>query len=355
MSQRNIGRPLVWLSSHVDRPMFRRQIEIFPASLKLIAIAAHDIAIAHCTDEGAHRGPITMSTFRHGLQRTLCLRQVARSQALKPQWQRPIFQTSVKNLSTTIETTTEEKEPTSETKITPPPEEPFQGVRNARPVPVSRSYFSREPNFNDDLVKLSNLLQKYQHLPTLPADQVPVQLWMTLKDYRQVHGEPVKAKPYSQVIAMVRRLHQIHPGVKPREVKQGLRAFVRVIDSRQNAKKVVPLDKFGRALAVGRRKTSTARAWVVEGTGELLVNGKPLHEVFGRIHDRESAIWALRSTQRADKYNVWALVDGGGVTGQAEALTLAIAKAMLIHEPDLKPALRKGEWNYMQLKDCYEC
>ncbi|KAF6845383.1 ribosomal protein S9/S16 [Colletotrichum musicola] len=281
-----------------------------------------------------------MSNIRHGLQQTLCLRQLTRSQSLRPQWQRPSFHTTAKNPST-IETT-EQNEPTPEGKIAPPPEEPFQGVRNARPVPVSPSYFSREPSFNDDLVKLSNLLQKYQHLPTLAPDQVPTQLWKTLKDYRQVHGEPVKAKPYSQIITLVRRLHQIHPGVMPDEVKEGLKPFERMIDSRQNVKKTIPLDKFGRALAVGRRKTSTARAWVVEGTGEMLVNGKPLHEVFGRIHDRESAIWALRSTQRADKYNVWALVDGGGVTGQAEALTLAIAKAMLIHEPDLKQALRKA-------------
>ncbi|TDZ51641.1 37S ribosomal protein S9 [Colletotrichum trifolii] len=230
----------------------------------------------------------------------------------------------------------------NDTNITLPPEEPFRGVENARPVPVSASYFSREPFFNDSFVTLSTLTKRYAHLPLAAPDQASGQQWKSLEEYRQMHGEPVKALPYSQALVMVKRLSQIHYASMPKEVKSALHEFTRNIDPHKNFKKVKPLDKFGRAIGVGRRKTSTARAWVVEGTGEVLINGKPLNEVFGRIHDRESALWALRSTQRTDKYNVWALVEGGGVTGQAEALTLAIAKAMLIHEPDLKPALRKS-------------
>jgi len=128
----------------------------------------------------------------------------------------------------------------------------------------------------------------------------------------------------------------------PVTVKAALDHYKRDIQPQLNEAKPILIDKFGRALAAGRRKSSTARAWVVEGTGEYLVNGKTLAEAFGRIHDRESAIWALKATERVDKYNVWALVEGGGTTGQAEALTLAIAKALLAHEPALKPALRRA-------------
>ena len=81
---------------------------------------------------------------------------------------------------------------------------------------------------------------------------------------------------------------------------------------------------------------------LVEGTGEVIVNGKSLSQAFGRIHDRESAVWALKATSRLDKYNVFAVVQGGGTTGQAEAITLAVAKALLAHEPALKPALRRA-------------
>ncbi|OLN84442.1 37S ribosomal protein S9, mitochondrial [Colletotrichum chlorophyti] len=283
-----------------------------------------------------------MSNLRHGLRQTLCLRQLGKPQFLRAQLQRPSFPAGVRSILTSQPQAQQGTE-VPDTNLTLPPEKPFQGVGHARPVPASPSYFSREPQFNDAYLRLSNLVQKYQHLPTAPPELVPQQLWKSLKGYRQTTGEPIKALPYSRVLTMVKRLHQIYPSMMPGEVKEALEEFKRNIDALKNTAKVVPLDKFGRALGVGRRKTSTARAWVVEGTGEMLVNGKPLNEAFGRIHDRESAIWALRSTARTDKYNVWALVDGGGVTGQAEALTLAIAKAVLIHEPALKPVLRKGK------------
>ena len=53
-------------------------------------------------------------------------------------------------------------------------------------------------------------------------------------------------------------------------------------------------------------------------------------------------MWPLQATQRLDKYNIWAIAKGGGTTGQAEAITLGLAKALMVHEPDLKPALRKA-------------
>jgi small subunit ribosomal protein S9 len=86
---------------------------------------------------------------------------------------------------------------------------------------------------------------------------------------------------------------------------------------------------------------------VVGGRGrEVLVNGKGLNAVFGRIHDRESAIWALKATQRIDKYNVWALVEGG-VNRAGGGVDFGVAKALMVHEPMLKPALRKGESDHV--------
>ncbi len=129
----------------------------------------------------------------------------------------------------------------------------------------------------------------------------------------------------------------------PADVTAAVNEYKKDINPYRNVVKTPHVDKGGRALGVGKRKASSARAYLVEGTGEVLVNGKTLAEAFGRIHDRESAIWALKATDRIDKYNVWALVAGGGTTGQAEALTLAVGKALLAHEPALKPALRRGK------------
>lgn len=214
---------------------------------------------------------------------------------------------------------------------------------HARPVPVSPSYFSRQPEFNDSYLELQKLMRKYAHLPTAPSDQLKKVAFRTLKDYRLNVGEDVKASEYARCMTLVKRLHRIHPSLQPKRVEEAIAKFKRDINPHNHKAKEIPIDKFGRALGVGKRKTSTARAWVVEGTGEVLVNGKSLADAFGRVHDRDSAVWALKQTGRTDKYNVWALVDGGGTTGQAEALAMAVGKALLAHEPALKPALRRGK------------
>lgn len=214
---------------------------------------------------------------------------------------------------------------------------------NARLVPESPSYFTGSPHFIDNLLSLQALLRKYDTLPVVQPAQAPRVTWRTLIEYRNLVGESVRASKYQKIIRVLQRLNLIHPSLLPPDVKRTLDLYKRDINPQLNTPKPIRIDKFGRALAAGRRKSSVARAWVVEGNGEVLVNGKSLSEAFGRIHDRESAIWALKATERIDKYNVWALVEGGGTTGQAEALTLAIAKALLAHEPALKPALRRGE------------
>ncbi|PBP20519.1 37S ribosomal protein s9 [Diplocarpon rosae] len=212
----------------------------------------------------------------------------------------------------------------------------------ARLIPSSPSYFTAQPIFTDDLLILQSLINKYSSLPTLKAGEGPRVAWRSLTEYRNMTGESIKAAKYHKIVEMLQRLNSIHPSLQPRDVKVALKEYKRDINPFQNAKTLPPVDKLGRTLGAGRRKSSTARAWVVEGTGEVLINGKTLAEAFGRIHDRESAIWALKATDRMNKYNVWALVEGGGTTGQAEALTLAVGKALLAQEPALKPALRRA-------------
>lgn len=214
---------------------------------------------------------------------------------------------------------------------------------HARPLPVSPSYFSRQPRFNDSFVQLQAMYRKYGHLPPAPEGQIKRIAWKTLDDFRKYIGEPIKASEFQKAMTIVKHMHRVHPTLLPAVAKEALEIFKRDINPYDNVPKPIPIDKFGRALGVGRRKTSVARAWVVEGTGEVQVNGKSLSEAFGRVHDRESAIFALKATERMDKYNVWALVEGGGTTGQAEALTLAVAKGLMAHEPSLKPTLRRGK------------
>lgn len=172
-----------------------------------------------------------------------------------------------------------------------------------------------------------------------------------MRDFRLSVGEDVKASEYARCMVLVKRLSKIHPRLQTPALREATGKFKRDINPHSHKAKEIPIDKLGRSVGVGKRKTSTARAWVVEGTGEVLVNGKSLADAFGRIHDRESAVWALKATARTDKYNVWALVDGGGTTGQAEALAMAVGKALMAHEPALKPALRRGKWTSLLILD----
>jgi len=217
----------------------------------------------------------------------------------------------------------------------------------ARVVPASPSYFTGKPDFTDNFLHLQSLLRKYQLLPVVAPGQAPRIAWRTLAQYRIRVGEPVKASKYQKIIKLLHRLNHIHPSLMPQEVRDAMEEYKRDVNPYANVPRARTVDHDGRAIGVGRRKSSTARVWLVEGEGEVLVNGKGLNAVFGRIHDRESAIWALKATQRIDKYNVWALVEGGGSTGQAEALTLGVAKALMVHEPMLKPALRRGESDHV--------
>jgi len=141
---------------------------------------------------------------------------------------------------------------------------------------------------------------------------------------------------------VLKRMNMIHPALMPEEVKEAIARYKRNIDPFAVRRRPQIVDEYGRSFGNGRRKASTARVWLVEGEGEVLVNGRNINEAFPRIHDRESAIWALKATGRVDKYNVWALVQGGGLTGQAESITLGLAKALLVHEPALKPVLRRA-------------
>jgi small subunit ribosomal protein S9 len=103
------------------------------------------------------------------------------------------------------------------------------------------------------------------------------------------------------------------------------------------------IDEFGRSKGVGRRKSAVARVQLIEGDGQIIVNGKPLTAAFPRLHDRESVIWPLKITDRMEKYNAFVVASGGGSTGQAESITLGMANALIVHEPALKPILRMGK------------
>ena len=92
----------------------------------------------------------------------------------------------------------------------------------------------------------------------------------------------------------------------------------------------------------GRRKTSAARVFLRKGKGEITVNGKTLDQFFGRETSRMIVRQPLELTQSADKFDIKVTVAGGGITGQAGAIRLGIARALIEYDESLKSPLRKA-------------
>jgi small subunit ribosomal protein S9 len=94
--------------------------------------------------------------------------------------------------------------------------------------------------------------------------------------------------------------------------------------------------------AVGRRKTSTARVIVRPGTGNWSVNGRSLENYFPRMLHRKRIQEAFEVSDVAGEFDVIARVRGGGITGQADALRLAVARAIVERDEEARSPLRRG-------------
>jgi small subunit ribosomal protein S9 len=91
---------------------------------------------------------------------------------------------------------------------------------------------------------------------------------------------------------------------------------------------------------IGRRKTSVARVRIKSGSGKILVNNRPVEEFFRNIRDLETARSALKVANMMTTWDVWVNVNGGGTTGQADAVRLGVARALLKAVPETSAALR---------------
>jgi small subunit ribosomal protein S9 len=95
--------------------------------------------------------------------------------------------------------------------------------------------------------------------------------------------------------------------------------------------------------AIGRRKESTARVRVASGSGTFTVNDKEAGTYFPRVGDLQDVLRAFNAVgQDANKYDITVKVNGGGVTGQTEAVRLGLARALILLNGDWSPALRKN-------------
>jgi small subunit ribosomal protein S9 len=92
----------------------------------------------------------------------------------------------------------------------------------------------------------------------------------------------------------------------------------------------------------GRRKSSTARVFLKPGSGEFELRGSTLEKRFPSEALRMRIKTPLEVTEAVEKFDILATAKGGGTTGQADALRLGIARALLAYDPELRPVLKKA-------------
>lgn len=96
-------------------------------------------------------------------------------------------------------------------------------------------------------------------------------------------------------------------------------------------------------IKVGRRKAAIARASIKAGSGEITINGKPYTNYFALGYMQSKVDAPLRLSDSADKFDVEVNVFGGGIKGQAEAIALAISRALVADNEEKRPVLKKAK------------
>ena len=94
--------------------------------------------------------------------------------------------------------------------------------------------------------------------------------------------------------------------------------------------------------ATGRRKTAIARTWIKPGSGEIVINNRPMEEYFPIETIRTDMIQPFKITNTFGSYDVKATVVGGGIAGQADAVRHGITRALVIVNPDFRLTLKRA-------------
>ena len=93
---------------------------------------------------------------------------------------------------------------------------------------------------------------------------------------------------------------------------------------------------------IGRRKSSAARIFMRRGTGNIVINGRPLDVYFGRETARMIVRQPLVVAESTDRFDINITVKGGGISGQAGAIRHGLTRALMDYDETLRPALRKA-------------
>lgn len=252
----------------------------------------------------------------------------------------------------------------------------------SRMKPASPSFYTAKPTLVDSIILLEDLARRTKR--ALEQNSVPIDLqataqgvsaarrslvWPKVDELSQKLSIPLKSGQYRHIIARLSALARYRYFVQEYlangrcgeqnralalEVENTLQNFNR-IQGKDDRLSQLPhhasflssssgVDHLGRAYARGRRKESSARVWIVPShnsgdersasagmtmSSSVLINAQPLSEYFTRASDREAILFPLRLLGMMGAFNVFALVRGGGTTGQTGAVAHGLARSLV--------------------------
>ena len=247
--------------------------------------------------------------------------------------------------------------------------------------PPSKTYYTARSAFYDCVENLElainhsrNRLKTLQLLP-LPEFAIKslpplVSVWKTKEDLSTTISSRLSASRHRRLIELLNELNhfrRIAETAGHHDLGYGISDVLEIFERpdkeehlRRGHRKPVEFDEHGRSYTSGKRKTSSARVWMISSehatlakansdpsqtvpVTEVLVNNVPFHKYFTVPSDRERILRPLQLTGLLGAFNVFALVRGGGISGQSGAIAHGVAKALAAHVPDVELILRRGK------------
>ena len=260
--------------------------------------------------------------------------------------------------------------------------------------PQSPSFYTARAGYYDQVIQIQTAISHVRKalttlqllpLPPFARKSLPPlhPVWKPQDEMATDFHSTMTTARYRRVTALLNELNdynRIAHAANCTDLANGIGEIVTMFESgkketyvAQAKRKKVVLDSHGRSYTVGKRKTSSARVWMIPvnfpqsttpasdsiermfgipdsarkntpvvSTTAILVNNIPLVEYFPVPADRERITRPFKVAGVLGAYNVFALVRGGGTTGQSGALAHGISKALVAHEPKLDLILRRG-------------
>ncbi len=253
--------------------------------------------------------------------------------------------------------------------------------RRTLPNPESKTFYTGRAAFYDYVSSLELAIHhtrtklKQLHLTPLPEfalKSLPplVPVWKSKNDLSISLSTKLSAARHRRLTDLLNQLNdfrRISHTAGHVDLGLGISNILEVFERddkeehlRRGIRKPVVLDQYGRSYTLGKRKTSSARVWMISSqhavetkitagrppsppTTEIVVNNKPLSSYFPVPADRERILFPFKVTGLIGAYNVFAITRGGGSSGQSGAVAHGIAKGLAAHVPDIALILRRGK------------